>query len=254
MTETFAALLFAHVLADFVFQTGWMAQGKQTCTPGPMALHIAIVAAAAALVLGTVAWPVAVLTAMHLAIDIAKSFTPQRRLWPFLADQAAHVASLILIAFWVPDLWTGGLWAAGFWAGTVGPEVLWLLDVLPALMALMAGAILTTRAGGFAIGLLMAPWAEAALPEGLPNGGKLIGLLERGLIFLLVLVGQPAGIGFLIAAKSVLRFETASKDQKAGEYVIVGTLASFGWALAITYATVSLMAELPPVGLPLPTP
>ena len=27
MTETFAALLFAHVLADFVFQTGWMAQG-----------------------------------------------------------------------------------------------------------------------------------------------------------------------------------------------------------------------------------
>ena len=69
----------------------------------------------------------------------------------------------------------------------------------------------------------------------------MIGLLERALIFLMVLAGQPAGIGFLIAAKSVLRFDTASKDQRASEYVIIGTLASFGWALLVSFATLSLI-------------
>ena len=119
---------------------------------------------------------------------------------------------------------------------------------------IFAGAILATRTGGFAVGLLMAPWAGVDLPRGLANGGLLIGILERGLIFLLVMVDQAAGIGFLIAAKSVLRFETTSKDQRAGEYVIIGTLASFGWALLFAYATRYLLAALPPIEITPPLP
>ena len=61
----------------------------------------------------------------------------------------------------------------------------------------------------------------------------MIGLLERGLIYLMFIAGQPAGIGFLIAAKSILRFDAASNNAKA-EYVIIGTLASFSWAIAIS--------------------
>ena len=53
---------------------------------------------------------------------------------------------------------------------------------------------------------------------------------------------------FLLAAKSVLRFETASQDQRAGEYVIVGTLASFGWAMVAGWAIMSLLSALPPIG------
>ena len=118
----------------------------------------------------------------------------------------------------------------------------------------MVGIIIATRAGGFAVGLLMRPWADVDLPTGLPQGGTLIGMLERGLIFILVLAGQPGGNGFLIAAKSVLRFEATSKDQRAGEYVIIGTLASFGWALATSYATLALVRALPGLGiLPVPS-
>ena len=58
------------------------------------------------------------------------------------------------------------------------------------------------------------------------------------IIFLLVLAGYPAGVGFLIAAKSILRFD---KDPKASEYVIIGTRASFGWALLVSFATLSLI-------------
>ena len=33
MIETFTALLLAHALADFVFQTGWMVAGKRRAGP-----------------------------------------------------------------------------------------------------------------------------------------------------------------------------------------------------------------------------
>ncbi|MGB3316809.1 MAG: DUF3307 domain-containing protein [Albidovulum sp.] len=234
MIETFAALLFAHVLADFVFQTNWIAENK--LRPHVLLLHGVIVLVTAAAATGRIdVWQLGVLALVHIAIDWAKgSFAPEG-LKGFVADQSAHLLSIAILAVFVPSLFAGGLWAG--------------ITFLPALMTLAAGAVLVTRAGGFAIGLLMQPWSHVELPKGLMNGGKLIGLLERGLIFLLVLVGQPVGIGFLIAAKSVLRFETTSNDQRAGEYVIIGTLASFGWALLFSYATVWLMAALPPLSV-----
>lgn len=235
MTETFAALLLAHALADFVFQTRRIALNKRRLPV--LLLHGAIVLALTQTALGRVdSSEVLALALAHVVVDGFKARLTPAGLGAFLADQMAHVALLAALAIWRPGLWAGGLWAGLAW--------------LPGLMALMAGAILATRAGGFAVGFLMKPWAGVDLPRGLANGGLLIGLLERGLIFLLVMVDQAAGIGFLIAAKSVLRFETTSKDQSASEYVIIGTLASFGWALVAAYATQALMAALPPIGIP----
>ncbi|MCB2111362.1 MAG: DUF3307 domain-containing protein [Defluviimonas sp.] len=237
MIQTLAALLFAHVFADFVLQTRFTAENKRRLPV--LLMHGAIVLAMAEAALGRVdAWEVPALALLHIGTDWLKArFAPARSLGAFLADQGAHLAALAALAVWRPDLWAGGLWAR--LAGE-GP----LLAALPAAMALAAGLLIATRAGGFAVGFLMAPWAGGDLPKGLANGGKLIGILERGLIFVLVMVGQPAGIGFLVAAKSVLRFETTSKDQSAGEYVIIGTLASFGWALVAAYATRALIAAL----------
>ena len=45
MPETLAALLFAHTLADFVFQTNWMVVNKRN--PLALGLHAAIVYATA---------------------------------------------------------------------------------------------------------------------------------------------------------------------------------------------------------------
>ncbi|MGL4281216.1 MAG: DUF3307 domain-containing protein [Albidovulum sp.] len=237
MIETFTALLFAHVIADFVLQTGYIAANKRKA--GVLLLHSVIVLMTAQVALGRVdAWELAVLALVHGVADWAKARFGKPGLGAYLGDQAVHIGTILILASLRPGLWDGGLWA--------GRGAEWL----PGLMALIAGAILATRAGGFAVGLLMRPWADVELPKGLTNGGALIGLLERGLIFLLVLVDQAAGIGFLIAAKSILRFETTSKDQKAGEYVIIGTLASFGWALVLAYATRALMAHLPPLGIP----
>lgn len=235
MIATFAALLFAHVLADFVLQTGWMARHKRH--PGALALHGLTVLATALAACGNASPWFLALTAVHMAIDLAKSLWPGRGLAPFLVDQGAHLLSLVALAVVAPDLMGQGPWP----------------PIAAPLMALTAGLILATRAGGFAVGLLMAPWA-AASPAGLPGGGRIIGLLERGLIFALILTDQAQGIGYLVAAKSVLRFGAVGEDRTLSEYVIIGTLASVSWAIVIAAGTSALLAHLPPLGIPDLTP
>ncbi len=238
MIETFAALLLAHVVADFLLQTNWMVETKRR--PGTLLLHALLVAATAYAALGRIdIWEPLALAAAHILIDIVKTFALPARLWSFMTDQAAHLATLIALAVLAPGLFDGGLWAD--------------LEWMPGAMVLVAGLILAAPAGGYAIALLVEP-LESDAPKGLPDGGRLIGLLERGMIFVLILVGQPAGIGFLIAAKSVLRFESA-KSLNASEYVIIGTLASFGWAMIAGWATLGLLSGLTPLPfLPEPSP
>jgi hypothetical protein len=233
MIETFAALLLAHTLADFLFQTNWMVQNKRQLQP--MLAHIAVVLATAIAATGTLHPAIVLLAAIHMLIDAIKAGYFPNRLYPFLADQAAHFASLVAIAALQPDLWSIGVWADTPW--------------LPGVMVVVAGMLLVTQAGGYAVGLLMQPWAEDT-PTGLRNGGRVIGTLERGLIFLLILTGQAAGIGFLIAAKSVLRFGAVKDEGKLSEYVIIGTLASFGWAIAVTAGVTWLLKLLPSLGIP----
>ena len=67
--------------------------------------------------------------------------------------------------------------------------------------------------------------------EDLMNAGKLIGNIERVLTLTLLLIGQYEAIGFLIAGKSILRYE-GTKTSKT-EYVLIGTLLSFGIAILI---------------------
>ena len=233
MTQTFIALLLAHTLADFSFQTNWMVANKRHILP--MLAHIAVVLAASILTTGTLHPLIFVLAAAHMVIDAIKAAYLPNRLAGFLLDQSAHFASIFVVAILQPDLWATGLWAD--------------IRSLPSIMALIAGALLATQAGGYAVGLLMQPWATET-PAGLRNGGRVIGTLERGLIFMLVLTGQAAGIGFLIAAKSVLRFGTVKDEGKLSEYVIIGTLASFGWAIAASAATIWVLKLLPSLGIP----
>jgi hypothetical protein len=194
------------------------------------------------------------LAAVHLCLDAGKAWLPWRGLRPFVADQALHVATVVAVAIWVPDLWAQGIWAGvpeaveASWTSSLWPGDSAAPPVLPSILVLLTGLIVTVRAGGFAIGLYMEPWSGHS-PKGLPDGGRAIGQLERGLIFLLVITGMPEGIGFLIAAKSVLRFGSVSDDRKVSEYVIIGTLASFGWAILMSFATAWALQSLPPLGI-----
>ncbi len=271
MTETFIALLFAHTLADFVFQNEWIVQNKRN--PLALGLHALIVGLTAVAATGTVHTAILALALIHIGIDIGKLILRSR--WkasagfgPFMIDQALHIISLLAVTLWLPGLWSQGLWSpgaivtgddsgilgTGFWAD----EMTLPVSHLPSIMVLLTGLILATRAGGFAVGLLMEPFSphlgRGDASKSLPGAGRVIGYLERGLIFSLVLFGQAQGVGLLIAAKSILRFGAVKDDRRLSEYVIIGTLASFGWALIVAFATLHALALLPPLGISPVTP
>jgi hypothetical protein len=99
--------------------------------------------------------------------------------------------------------------------------------------------------GLVAVGTLALLWPANWLVRGLlrrarttdpqiSGAGRWIGPLERLLVFVFMVLGEPAGAGFVVAAKSILRYpEISGKDPQVDpEYVLVGSMTS--WLLAVT--------------------
>ncbi|HET8736582.1 MAG TPA: DUF3307 domain-containing protein [Pricia sp.] len=72
---------------------------------------------------------------------------------------------------------------------------------------------------------------EGVKKDDLPNAGRLIGVVERWLVLTFILIGEFSAVGFLIAAKSILRYRDGEKIFSKTEYVLIGTLLSFGLAV-----------------------
>jgi hypothetical protein len=139
----------------------------------------------------------------------------------FLLDQAAHLA--VLAATWILFLrWAGPPEAH---LGPRGMEVFANLAVIAAAFAFNAVGGARIVSGVLA---LQDPTLEEASPAGaggMAGSGRLIGVLERTVSLILILVGQWAAIAILIAAKSIARFDEL-KDRRFSEYYLIGTLTS----------------------------
>ncbi len=152
----------------------------------------------------------------------------------FLADQAAHFVVLIVGASILlrdqPTLsaWNDVVNAAGarvLPVADLGAAVAMVVVVLDLL-------IVNIRGGFFLVGILLAPRGSASgSAPGPERVGATIGILERLIVCVLVLAGQAAAIGFVIAAKTLARFRQLD-DRHFAEYYLVGTLASVTLALS----------------------
>lgn len=123
--------------------------------------------------------------------------------------------------------------------GFIGPAI----EVL----AFLIGGWLTTYPAGRLVAWLLrsktaqlehSPTDEHLIKvhdRGFPDGGKVIGCLERLLIYLFVLSDALGAVGFLIAAKSIFRFGELADQQNRleAEYITIGTLTSFVVGLAL---------------------
>lgn len=72
------------------------------------------------------------------------------------------------------------------------------------------------------------------------NAGRIIGILERIIIFFFVTVGQFAAVGFVIAAKGVVRYKEL-EDRNFAEYVLIGTLLSSLLAIVTGFIVAKLL-------------
>jgi len=97
---------------------------------------------------------------------------------------------------------------------------------------ILTTAALLSHPAGNAIGLLTKSFREKIDDHnstGLTKAGTWIGILERLIIFSLVMADRFEPIGLLIAAKSIIRLKEG--DQKMSEYILIGTLLSMCLAL-----------------------
>jgi hypothetical protein len=230
-------LLLAHLLGDFLLQpTKWVKAKSTRKEKAPeMYYHVLVVAALTYIALWNWSnWyiPLIVLVS-HLIIDIWKSHCPHSFVY-FLADQALHF--LVIVVVWmifyfdyptVTNMITKYLSSAHLWELVIA-------------YYLVAGPL------GIAIGLATNKWQIAAGMNtgGLDKAGMWIGRCERVLVLTFIITNQYTALGFLMAAKSILRFgDKEDREQKKTEYILVGTLISFASAAVIGTITHYLLQK-----------
>lgn len=83
---------------------------------------------------------------------------------------------------------------------------------------------------------------EAGISQGEFNAGRIIGMLERILIYLFVIEGEFSAIAFILAAKSFARFKDL-ENKGFAEYVLIGTLLSSFLAISFALLIVQILPE-----------
>lgn len=242
-------LIFAHLLADFCFQSDQSVREKRQI---PVLLrHGFTVGALSYVFVGALrGWQMPLGIALsHTLLDAWKLRTGKgTRLARFAIDQAGH---LLILAFFSWAAAHSPVASAGIWQGILGEGYLGCL-------AFLSGAVFSVYVSSFLVELAIeslgfradeqpaggpAPGPKASLELGLPDGGRVIGYLERSLIFIFILAGYPAGIGFLVAAKSIFRFGELTEPNRRlqAEYIIIGTLLSILFGTVFSYLTAAAL-------------
>lgn len=236
----FLKLLLAHLIGDFLLQSENSVQNKEKhkLRSPHLYAHVAFHGLTTALVLWSFKYWLGILIIMstHFLIDGAKLTFQKKenqRLLFFL-DQLMHILVL------------GGVWY--LYEGH-GLDVSWLGSEF-FLLSIICVYFLTQPASIFVM-VMISGWAPKTGDfehDSLDNAGKVIGILERLFVFCFVVTGNWEAIGFLIAAKSVFRFGDLkeSKDRKLTEYILIGTLMSFGIAILVAYAYLHLLEYISP--------
>ena len=216
-------LLLAHLLTDFVLQPKHWIESRQDkhFRSLPLYLHGSLTAVVALLFVGLHYWLVALIVLItHTIIDGWKSYKGDGVKY-FLLDQALHL--LVIVACWYANFLDSSYLKAA-WAHFNTKNV-WMIT---------AAFVFVTRPASILIGQLTKGW-RAQIPDGdsLGNAGKWIGVIERVIILALVLHHQYASVGLLLTAKSLLRFNEPNRQEVKTEYLLIGTLISFGTAALV---------------------
>lgn len=126
----------------------------------------------------------------------------------------------------------------------------YLVDLVTVRLTLMMLAyLLITRPAAAFIGPLLASKIVEIGNVGtsLIGAGTMIGYLERGLIITFIFLKHWDAIGFLLAAKGILRFNDLKPEdhRPITEYVMLGTLLSFSIAIFVGSFTMYLLTFVP---------
>jgi hypothetical protein len=219
--------LTAHLLADFNFQPQKWCDTKDRRIISKEHFYHALVVFICSWTFSWMLsfwWAALLISFSHLVIDIAKSYLLQKRIYKkflFFIDQILHVAVILLVVFLF-----------------LRNETVHFLFSIPTNIVFIVFAIIacTKPSNVFIKNYMEASGIISRKKEDntLLRAGRVIGSLERIISFSLILFGQFGAVGFIIAAKSILRFRDT--DTAKTEYVLIGSFLSFGIAILLGIA------------------
>ncbi|MDC9508046.1 DUF3307 domain-containing protein [Pseudoalteromonas sp. Angola-4] len=237
-------LIIGHLVSDFFLQPMSWVNDRNThhFKAKKLYLHVLVHGVVSAVILAlweysygwqqlsTVLLSTAAIMLSHYLIDIAKSYS-NKGVVPFLLDQIAHIAVIIALCIYITDNQSLIAYVSAL---ATNPKVLWVV----------CGYLIILSPSAVFIRMMLERLTANFSSEGsLPLAGQSIGMIERVLMLSFILLDQFAGLGFLLAAKSVFRFGdlSASKDKKLTEYVMLGTLLSVSVTLFVGLGVNSLI-------------
>lgn len=231
--------IFMHLLADFVLQNRKMVQHKKRFKYQSWVLVVHCLIHAALIYLVSpdkTIWAIPLIIFItHYAIDTWKVYRKDNLLY-FSLDQLAHIA--VLLVTWSIFYQPAGWWQQ-YYNQVLHARQGWLIA---------AGYVIIIFPLSYVLGYATQRWRQQAEEDftrsaiSLSEAGRWIGIFERVLVFTFVLINHFEGIGFLITAKSILRFNDIKGHnvRKEAEYVLIGTLMSFS-ASILTGLTIRLL-------------
>lgn len=238
--------IIAHLLADFFFQPECWCLSKQQkgCYSSKMYYHFGIVLLVSILMTFNCSFILyaLIIAVSHFLIDLLKSYIERNRSkkkqpllsqeqicgnpYIFIIDQSLHLLSIYISV-------------RLFIRYNTLPEYLENMDIHYILVFL--GFMLCLKPANILIRIFLLSLnlpvlqneniSEKPQKEDLERAGRWIGSFERTLAFMLFLLDQFTAIGFIITAKSILRYNDKSLGKT--EYVLIGTLMSFGMAMVL---------------------
>ncbi|MEA4935676.1 MAG: DUF3307 domain-containing protein [Paludibacter sp.] len=227
MEQLLILQIIAHILSDFIFQSdkGCRDKEERGVRSAFLYKHILIVF----IITWTLSfqwsfwWCALMITVLHYVIDIFKSYFQKKyikRKHLFFVDQILHFVVIIVSVYMFVRTYTISFpqWI---------PASNILLIILVILFNTKPTNIIIKEI--FDLFSIQIPFKAGTSSNDLPNAGKLIGVTERLLIILFIYIQQYELIGFLVAAKSILRFKDT--DTLKTEYVLTGTLLSYATAI-----------------------
>jgi hypothetical protein len=227
-------LLIAHLITDFLLQTPTLISQKQQKKAKSPFLYLHALLAGLLTYLIVQDWTMwlvpLIISVTHFFIDLWKLHQKSDSLQYFLLDQLFHL--LVLLGVW--------LYLTENFSEFI-PFIASLFSSEKTLV-ILTGYLLVIFPVGFLIGKATQRWQEeiegdeGAFPS-LKKAGRYIGIFERIMVLTFILTNNFSAIGFLIAAKSILRFSDKAKSgaRKQTEYVLIGTLMSFSLTIIIGF-------------------
>jgi hypothetical protein len=220
-------LLIAHVIGDFVLQPSKWVEDKNIKKHKSKYLYfhglVHLVALVILLKFNWSYWPYIIFIIFsHMIIDVIKLNLIHKinDSILFTLDQVLHMIIISIVVYLE-------------YPYKLDIEKIYSKESLFLILAILT----VTSVSSIIMKMIMGKWElkEDNSNDSLKSAGLYIGILERLFVFGFIILNQWGAIGLLIAAKSVFRFGDLSraKDRKLTEYMLIGSLISFGLSILV---------------------